>query len=462
MSREMAGDAARRIKLGLLFLGRKRPGFDPDWGALIERQVREVVATTEFEIVEPSERVIDDPSLRSALGGFEQSRVETLVALQTTMADARMAPTLSQLWSGPILLWATPENPQGDLVSSCSLVGLHTWASILRQMDHPFEIIYGSPAEADTLSQLRQAVRISATRRRLGSARVGLIGGQAPGFFAMSADPFDVYRGLGAQVQSFSLTEFGDVVGGVGEEEVRSDVARVKETGLEHRDTSDDDLPMASRLYLAMRHYLDEEACDALAVRCWPELPNTFDQWPYLGMARLAEEGRAIACEGDVDGALNALIGEGLGMGPCYLSDWLEHDAETITFWHGGAAPWSLCPAPGQSGGPRIARHFNSGKPAVVEAVIRPDVPVTICRFWRRHGQYLGTACEGETLQPRRELRGTNALVRLDGRDPRDWFVELCHEGMPHHVAVFAGHHADLLRRFARCAGIEWLKGSGS
>ena len=142
MSREIPGSTARRIKLGLLFLGRKRPGFDPDWGARMERQVREAVAKTEFEIVEPPEKVVDDASLRTALAGFEQSRVETVVALQTTMADARMAPTLAQLWSEPILLWATPENPQGDRVSSCSLVGLHAWASVFRQMDHLFEIIY--------------------------------------------------------------------------------------------------------------------------------------------------------------------------------------------------------------------------------------------------------------------------------------------------------------------------------
>jgi L-fucose isomerase-like protein len=460
MSREIPDGAASLVKLGLLFLGRKRPGFDPAWGARMEQQVRAAVASTVFEVVEPPEKVVDDPSLRRALDGFRQSGVETVVALQTTMADARMAPTLAQLWRDPILLWATPENPQGDLVSSCSLVGLHTWASILRQMDHPFELVYGHPDEEDTLTRLEGAVRIAATCRRLGNTRVGLVGGQAPGFFAMSADPFDVYRGLGVQVQSFSLTEFADVVDGFGEPQVQADVERVKALGLEHGDTSDDDLPMASRLYLAMRHYFDEEACDALAVRCWPELPNVSGQWPYLGMARLAEQGRAIACEGDVDGALNALIGEELGLGRCYLSDWLEHDAETITFWHGGAAPWSLCPESRQPGAPRIARHFNSGKPAVVDAVIRPGLPVTICRFWRRQGRYRATACEGETLQPRRELKGTHALVRLDDRDPRGWFDELCHQGMPHHVAVFAGHHCDLLRRFARCAGIEWLAGA--
>ena len=214
---------------------------------------------------------------------------------------------------------------------------------------------------------------------------------------------------------------------------------------------------MASRLYLAMRRCMVDENVDALSVRCWPEMPNTFGQWPYLGMARLADAGCAIACEGDVDGALSAWIGESLGMGRCYLSDWLEHDEETVTLWHGGAAPMSLSPSPGQPGAPRIARHFNNKKPAVLEATIREGMPITIFRLWRCQGAYQLAACAAQTVKPRRHLMGTNALARLIDRHPEEWFDELCYQGMPHHVAVFPGHHVALLRRLARIMQIHVL-----
>jgi L-fucose isomerase-like protein len=246
-------------------------------------------------------------------------------------------------------------------------------------------------------------------------------------------------------------------VNGFGEDEVAADVARVKSLGIPHKDTTDEDLPMASRLYLAMRHFIEAERLDALAVRCWPEMPNTFGQWPYLGMARLADEGFAIACEGDADGALSALVGESLGMGHCYLSDWLEHDARTITLWHGGAAPPSLSPPPDQPGGPRIARHFNIKKPAVVEATLRADMPVTIMRLWRCDGVYHLTAREGQTVKPRRHLMATNAVAELNDENPYEWFEELCHSGMPHHVVVFEGHHEDRLRRLARLLQMETI-----
>ena len=446
-----------RLKVGVVFLGRKRPGFDMEWGLSMEGRVRQALGRQGWEIFEPAEKAIDDGTLRQAVAACREQNVAAMVLLQTTMADGRLAPTLAQLWPDPPIFWATPEKPQGDMISSCSLVGAHAWASTLRQMGHSFELVYGDPDDAATLQRFAEVVRLAATVRGLRTLRIGVIGGTAPGFQTMTADPFSMHQALGVQVQTASLLEFTGVVQGLSDREVADDVARVKTLGLEYKDCGDDDLPMASRLYLAMRHYLDQEGLDALAIRCWPEIPNTLGQWPYLGLARLAEEGRAVACEGDADGALCAWIGESLGMGRCYLTDWLEHDERSITLWHGGTAPMSLSPPPGQPGSPRIARHFNSKKPAVVEAALREDMPVTLFRLWRCDGGYRLTARTGRTIRPRRVLMGTNAVAALDDCDPREWFEELCWQGMPHHVVVFPGQHAALLRRLARVLGVPFV-----
>jgi L-fucose isomerase-like protein len=409
-----------------------------------------------FTIVEPGEKAVDDASLRRSLAACETEKTDAIVVLQTTMGDARLAPTLAQLWPDPVILWATPEKPDGDMISSCSLVGVHCWASVFRQMHHPFELVYGDPDATETEVRFKEAVRMAATVRRLRSVRVGIIGGQAPGYFAMSADPFSVHHGLGAQLQTFSLIEFSNAVNELNDKAVSEDVAAFKALRLPHKDTTDEDLPMASRLYLAMRSFMDNENLDTLTIREWPELPNVFGQWPYLGVARLVEEGRAVGIEGDADGSLSAWIVENLGLGRCYLSDWLEHDRETITLWHGGAAPTSLCEPLGSPGGPRVARHFNIKKPAVIEATLRAGMPVTVFRFWRLDGKYLLTAREGETIKPKRHLIATNGVAKMKD-DPGEWFEELCHAGMPHHVAVVQGHHAAFLKRFARTMGMEFV-----
>jgi L-fucose isomerase-like protein len=425
-----------------------------DWGKRMEERVRAALPKNRYSIFEPSEKAVDDASMRRVLAECTAQKADALVLLQTTMGDGRLAPTLAQLWPDPLILWATPEKPDGEMISSCSLVGAHCWASVLRQMGHTFELVYGEPEAAETQQRFREAVAMAATVRGLRSVRVGIVGGQAPGYFAMGADPFTVHQGLGAQVQTFSLIEFANVANELSAEAVSNDVTRVKALGLPHKDTTEEDLPMASRLYLAMRAFMDSERLDTLTIREWPEMPNTFGQWPYLGVARLTDEGRAVGIEGDADGSLSAWIAESLGLGRCYLSDWLEHDSETITLWHGGAAPMSLCEPVGSPAGPRIARHFNIKKPAVIEATLRANMPITVFRFWRLDGKYFLAAREGQTIKPKRHLMATNALARMK-EDPRDWFEELCHAGMPHHVAVVQGHHAAVLKRFARVMGMR-------
>jgi L-fucose isomerase-like protein len=440
-------------KVGVIFLGRRRPGFDMEWGRAMEERVRGWLRGEKgFMWFEPAEKAVDDPSIRRAMAACEEQRVDAMVVLQCTMGDGRLAPTLAQLWRDPIILWSTPENQQGDMISSCSLVGIHCWGSVLRQMGHSFELVNGAPEDAVTQRRFREAVQLAVTVRRLRTLRLGAIGGQAPGYFAMGADPFSIHRGLGAQMQTYSLIEFSNVLNELKDDAVAADVTATKALKLTHKDTTDDDLPMASKLYLTMRAFFETENLGALTIREWPEMPNIFGQWPYLGVARLAEEGLAIGIEGDADGALNAWIGESLGLGRCYLTDWLEHDKDTITIWHGGAAPLSLCEP-----GAKLAKHFNIKKPAAIEATIRAGMPMTLTRIWRCDGKYFLTAREGETMRPRRHLMMTNGLARLNKQNPGEWFEELCHLGMPHHVSLFQGHHEALLRRFARSIGAQYV-----
>ena len=427
-----------------------------DWGADMEVKVREAVHQSAFEVFEPSQKAVDEDSLKKVVEECKAAHVQVLVLLQCTIGDGRLAPTLAQLWPHPPVFWATPENQEGDMISSCSLVGAHVWASTFRQMDRSFEILNGDPEDAETRARLDTGVRISAIIQKLKHTRVGVVGGQAPGFIAMSADPFVMHRGLGVQLQTYSLIEFENVVKELSEEAVAADVEAVQALGLEFKDATAEDLPMASRLYLAMRHFFEEENLDALAVRCWPEMPNTFGQWPYLGMARLADEGLAIACEGDADGAIGALIGEMFGMGRCYLTDWLEHDEETITLWHVGAAPPSLSPPTGEPGAAKLAKHFNIVKPTVVESELREGMPLTLFRLWRCDGEYHLTSVDAESVKPRRRLMASNGRARLLDRNPNDWFEAMCYAGMPHHLNVFPGNHTATLKRFARVAGIKW------
>jgi L-fucose isomerase-like protein len=209
-----------------------------------------------------------------------------------------------------------------------------------------------------------------------------------------------------------------------------------------------------SRVYLAMLDLMREESLTALCVQCWPELPEMIGQWPYLAIARLTGEGKAVAMEGDVDGAIAELMGNSLGLGHAFLTDWLEHDERTIFLWHPGMAPLDMI---GDRVGPTLTKHFNIVKPLVVDGELRENQPVTIARLWHCDGEYRMTAFEGRSIPPRRALTGNTILVEMKGRSVPERFDTLIHEGMPHHVLLYYGHCAETHRRLARLLGVRWV-----
>jgi L-fucose isomerase-like protein len=444
-------------KLGLLTIGRKRPGFDQQWNEIMRAKADEALAACGFEVTRPQRPVIDDQTTRAAIAAIRAAGCDALLVLQPSLGNGQLALTVSQEWDAPLLLWATPERAESQVVSSCSLVAQHLWASTLRQAGRPFELVYGDPTAQATRDALTTAAAICRAPLLLRHAKVGLIGQHAPGFLNMAADVPLIRRALGTQLHPLSLPQFIDRARAIDEAAVAKDVATVREMKLPLKDVAADDLATNSRYYLALRELADEEQLDAMAVQCWPELPNVMGQWPYLAFARLNGEGKVVALEGDVDGAITCLLAQYLGLGSGFITDWLEHDAKSILFWHPGNASLEWCNPVGSPQGPALAKHFNIQKPMVLEGPLRTDVPVTISRLWRCDDAYHLTAAEGRIVQPRRKLTGNYASVELPDRDVREWFDTLCHAGVPHHVVLFAGSHRDALRRAARAMKVDWL-----
>ncbi len=445
------------LRPGLLVIGRRRPGFDPAWGAQIEAESIATLHALCHGAV-PTARAIDPASLPSALAALRAAGVNTLVVGQPTMGDGRLAPALAQLWPEPVVLWATPERPGADKVTACALVGQHLFASILRQLQHPFEIVYGPPGAPLTRAALTDAARLVHAAGACRRATVGLIGSPAPGFSNLQVDPARLTAALGARLVTLGLPEFLAGFDALDESRVGAEVEKIRALHLPAEEgLGDARLALDARYSLALEDLMHTHALAAVALRCWPELPETLGQWPYLALARLTSAHVAVALEGDADAALAAYLAELIGLGPSFLTDWLAHDAHSITAWHPGMAPFPLCPPIGAPGGPRLTRHFNNGKPLCVDAELRSGLDVTLFRLWSCDGRYHLTAAEARTERPVPALAGNSSRLHLPDRDVPRWFDDLCHAGMPHHFAIAEGRHADRLRRFARLMNLSFL-----
>jgi len=444
--------------IGVLIFGRKRPGFDQEWNKIIRERTLATLQSLGFACVGADRPVLDDESIHSALDEIEKAQCHALIIVQPSISDGQFALTIGQRWLDPVILWATPERPGNGKVSSCGLVGQHLWASIYRQAHRSFEFVYGDPD--DVKDDLLRAIALTGAVSRLRRAKVGLVGTYVPGFIDLSADPFLIRRTFEVQLHALSLPQFLDRVGSVAEEAVQQDLLEVHKLGLTKAGTKepapDTLLAMNSRFYLAMLDLMRETSLSALAIQCWPELPNVLGHWPYVAVSRLTTEGHAVAIEGDVDGAISSLIGVLLGIAPGFLTDWLEHDASTIFFWHPGMAPLDMCNPIGDEDGPAITEHFNGARPSVVNGSLQINRTVTVSRLWRCDNRYHMTAFEGRSIPPRRKITGNSLLVEVEGKPVPERFDTLIHAGMPHHVHLHFGNHAETFRRFARLLDIEW------
>lgn len=450
-------------KIGVLVFGRKRPGFDQAWSRAVVGEALGILTGNGFEVVGADAPVLDDATVNSALDKVLAAGCKALIVVQPSIADGQYAFTLMQRWADPVILWTTPERPGDGKVSSCGMVGQHLFGAIYRQAGRAFELVYGQPngdLEA-SIPDLLRAIALSETVQRLRRAKVGMVGLHAPGFIDLMPDPFLIQQTFGMQLHALSLPQFIERVGAVPEDAVAADMAKVQELKLPLSDAGLAPEEKAfygntSRFYLAIRELMAEASLDAMAVQCWPELPNMVGHWPYLAVSRISAEGGALSIEGDVDGAIGALIGSVLGIGPGFLTDWLEHDADTIQFWHPGMAPLDMCNEPGCEGEPTIGDHFNNIRPMVVDGAIRTGGAVTVTRLWRCDGRYHLMAFDGEALPPRRRLTGNTLLVGVKEGHVPERFERLVHAGMPHHVTVHFGAHAETLRRLARLLRLEW------
>jgi len=444
--------------LGVMVFGRKRPGFDQDWSQAIWEHSLSTLKAMGFTCIGADTRVTDEDTIHAALDEIEQAKCVALVVVQPSMSDGQFAFTVAQRWQDPVVLWTTPERPGDGKVSSCSLVGNNLWASIFRQMHHPFELVYGGPEDnSGTMeSDLLRAIDLASTVSRLRRAKVGVVGTHVPGFVDLAADPFLIRQTFGLQFQPLSLPQFIERVGNVEEEAVSKDLLEVHKLGLTPTERPDEQLAVNSRYFLAMKDLMQEMNLDAMALQCWPELAAFLGQWPYLAVTRMTTAGKAVAIEGDVDGAIGSLMSCLLGFGPGFQTDWIEHDASTIHFWHPGMAPLDMCYPLGEAEAPALAEHFNVVKPMVVEAKLRTGEPVTVSRLWRCDNQYHMTAFEGHSIEPKRRVTGNSLLMEVNGEPVPERFDRMIHAGMPHHFTLHFGNYAETFRRLARMLGVVW------
>jgi len=451
-------------RLAVITLGRARPGFDQVWAATVRHQCHEHLLR-HYTIHVEEEIAKRSSELRAMLLREEVINADVIIFLQPSIADGTLATTIAQYASDcSLLFWATTEKPQSEIVSSNSLVGTHLFVATLVQYGLNPAYVYGEPQDTRLHEDLGNEIAMLSARTRARRARIGLIGSYAPGFIDLHVDPRHFSQAHGATLEHISMSEFFNYFNAVSTPQIdeyyeKLLVYDIPTRDLPHGEQLKPILQLQARYWAAYETIIAEREWSALALRCWPDLPQQTEQWPYLAVSIMLHEGVAVAIEGDADAAFATEIARYLAPGGVYLSDWLAHDDESVVLWHGGAIDPALCVDDSDSRyRAHIAPHFNNTLPAVIEGNIQEEMDVTIWRVWQQGGSYYSGCVEGRSAIPTQHFRGTTAHIACHSESPDAWLKRQIACGMPHHVLMVRGHLAAKLRRFAYYMRWKWIE----
>jgi len=308
----------------------------------------------------------------------------------------------------------------------------------LRQDGHTGRVLFlAGPDDATGLASVREAVRDVDAWRQLRQARIGVVGSPSGGLVASSPDPEVIRAEWGPHVVPVSLDQLTEaiqteaaVAGDSRRDSIASGATQVLEPG-------DGDITTAEFVYAAVRHIAEQRGLKGVALRCF-DLVEELGSTGCVALSKLADEGLAAGCEGDLVSTV-AMLWVKLVLGE---TSWMANPSSVDAA--GNSLVLSHCTVPrSMTDGYTLRSHFESGKGVAIQGTLA-NGPVTLIRIggksmeelWLADGEITGTGAAGNACR-------TQAEVHLTGGGTAS---DLLDRPLGNHLVLVRGHHAARLR----------------
>jgi L-fucose isomerase-like protein len=338
----------------------------------------------------------------------------------------------------PLLLWSLPGMETG------ALCGTQQLTAVLRQLDEPFDCVYGPLAEGENLARATTFLRAAALYKRLRRARIGFGGHRVAGMTEVSANEIALKRCLGPRIVPLDLPQLLATAEAMPAEQARKAWKVFSARSAACKVGEDAGLD-SMRVHAAVDKLVVQHRLDALTIGCYPHLMGRV----CLAASLLADEGVPLGCEGDVNGAVGQLMLTLLTGEPTHNNDWLEPlDDGSVIFTHCGSGSLSLAEKPSDITLASV-RLMGQGVCALFPA--RPG-PVTLVSLMPVGNEYQLALLEGEALSTGMVFPGNPLRVRFAAPTPK--IIDCIHdEGIGHHWMAGYGHVGGEIRQWAKIAG---------
>ncbi|MFB0563363.1 MAG: L-fucose/L-arabinose isomerase family protein [Candidatus Lokiarchaeia archaeon] len=331
--------------------------------------------------------------------------------------------------------------------------------------------VSGAINDPQVVGEILAFVRAASAINRLRGSTLGIIGGRSMGIYTATADPSQLQRIFGVDLEHVDQLEIVREAEIVPKDVVEQYLSWIQENCSVEKDgevVTDEKLERQVRSYIAAKKLVASKGFEFVGLKCQPELSDkyvnqcltpTFLNDPYD--AEGGKETTPCACEADVNGALTMQILKLLTGGkPVYFGDILfwNRDQRLFTIANcGGASTWfvkrSSDPKENLKGIQLMPQVQGKAGGAAVYYIAEEGVPVTWARLGRTNGVYRMIIIRGRIVRSE-AFEGTMKWPTVSIRVEYDPMVIL--EVYPsQHVQLVVGDVSKEIREFCRLLDLK-------
>ena len=365
--------------------------------------------------------------------------------------------------SSKIGVWAVPDIEKEGGVKLHSLVSTSHYLGIIKKTLSERKIktkwFYNYADTDEFKNKFLITVKSLIAQKKLKQSRIGLIGGISPGFDNMIVDNDKIKQNIGTIIDEATILELVDKAKNFKQSIIDEEIKKIKNAATDITVSDDDSFNKVTRVYFALKQMREENNWDSLAVQCWSQFQELYGIAPCMAYGWMgSEDGIAVSCEGDVQGAISMLLLN-------YISNTeksstlldlatFDREADAVLMWHCGVSPRHFA----NEDGIKWVDHSTLGRKTEKKYGVAGD---QVFKAQSSTTTYLGNNAERLLVLNSEIFNHTNK--GYDGT--RGWFREtklnrlnissenlintLNMIGHEHHYAVGQGDHSKELLEFA-------------
>lgn len=464
----------KKVKVGLV--GTYRLDFPGDYVGQYKRSISEMEKLSKklgFDLHVIRDGLVTGEDAQRAAEELEQNKVDLVMLCVSCFADGEIVIPLTKVKDSFLGLWAVPELYKSGRLPLNSFCGINMYGSIIGEYlineKIKFKWFFGNAEDGLFIDRFKITLNAVKTIINLKKSKIAWVGSYAPHYHNQFFDERKVLSRFGTRIISdFTIDEIENRAKSYKEEDVKKIGEEILSEATYVSDAARKAINNNARLYKSLEDFIKENRFDALAISCWPRLPETFNLAICSTVGRLNDKGITTACEGDVISVIGMLMLKYIANEEAIFMDLSVFDEKdnTILFWHCGPAARRYA----NSNGLRLEQHFimedstgsNNERRGTIGDMVFKAQPATVMRPTKDCKRIF--LLTGDFIDSEKESfdgsRGWMRNLKFNGEDinARELLNTIMVQRQQHHYPIVAGIFENEVQEIAAWLDMDMIE----